>query len=141
MNTNDKINQIYELLSFDQKDERAVAYGLNINNEDSNYRVIGEDGDIYQLIENLKVDKFATNFDFVSIITYGWAAPIQESVNQDIPPSQANGRRRVRLMIVAEKASAGIIGSALNFKDNDEVIYDDNVATGPLRDAFDEIYG
>lgn len=142
MNNNEILEELYNLTKFDQDQEKATVYGFN-KNEDSSYiyKMLGRAGDIYQLIDNVTYDRAASNYDFVSLLTYGWAAPISESSDQDIPPSQADGRRRVRLVVVASKEEKKAIGSVLHFFDNDETIFETEHGTsGPLQDAINSIY-
>jgi len=134
------IRDIYSLLSFDINEERAVAYGVNSENDSLEYKEINKSADIYDLIDRIGSDKLASNYDFVSLITYGWAAPIDSSVDKDIPPSESEHRRRVRLMMVGGKENNGLIGSAIKFSDEDDIVVDENNANGPLATAFENLY-
>jgi len=134
------IRDIYSLLSFDINEERAVAYGVNSENDSLEYKEINKSADIYDLIDRIGSDKLASNYDFVSLITYGWAAPIDSSVDKDIPPSESENRRRVRLMMVGGKENNGLIGSAIKFSDEDDIVVDENNANGPLATAFENLY-
>ena len=77
------IEELYNLTVFDQDQEKATMYGIKKNDDDSYIsKMLSRAGDIYQLIDDVASDKIAHNYDFVSLITYGWAAPIQESVDE-----------------------------------------------------------
>lgn len=139
--SNEKIiREIYDLLSFDTNEGKAVAYGVNYQNDSLEYKQINRSADIYDLIDDISSDKLAVNYDFISLITYGWAAPINSSVDKDIPPSQSDDRRRIRLMMVGGKEINGLMGSALKFSDEDEIIIDEDNANGPLATAFEQLY-
>lgn len=140
MSNEQTIRDIYDVLAFDTNEERAVAYGVHYENNLYDFKEIKRSSDIYDLIDDLASDKHAQNFDFVSLITYGWAAPISDSTDKEIPPSKADNRRRIRLMMVGGKANNGLLGSALKFSDEEEVIVDEDNANGPLASAFESIY-
>lgn len=134
------MDEIYQLLAFDTNEEKAVAYGVNRNEDEFEYKELQRHGDIYQLIDEMSADKLATNFDFISLITYGWAAPIEEVRDEEIAPSKSENRRRIRLMLVGSKENNGILGSALKFADNEEIVFDFGDADGPLSDVFNTMY-
>lgn len=139
--SNEKIiREVYDLLSFDTNEEKAVAYGVNYQNDSLEYKQINRSSDIYDLIEDISSDKLAINYDFISLITYGWAAPIDSSVDQDILPSKSEHRRRIRLMMLGGKENNGLIGSAIKFSDEDEILIDEDNANGPLASAFEQLY-
>lgn len=140
MSNEKTIRDIYSLLSFDTNEERAVAYGVNSENGLLEYKEITKSPDIYDLIDDIASDKLASNYDFISLITYGWAAPINSSIDKDIPPSQSEHRRRVRLMMLGGKENNGLIGSAIKFSDEDDIVIDEDNANGPLASAFESLY-
>jgi len=143
MDNNAMLEELYNLTAFDQDQEKATMYGIKKNDDNDSYipKMLSRAGDIYQLIDDVASDKIAHNYDFVSLITYGWAAPIKESVDEEIPPSKSDNRRRVRLVVVASKEEKKAIGSVIHFFDNDETIFETNSQTsGPLQDAINSIY-
>ena len=81
------IRDIYSLLSFDTNEERAVAYGVNSENDSLEYKEINKSPDIYDLIDRIESDKLANNYDFISLITYAWGPPIEafDKISQDFP--------------------------------------------------------
>lgn len=91
--------------------------------------------DVYELLDNEHTIKMLTKQSangFV-ISTCGWAADIK-SCDEDTPPSQAPGKRRVRLVAGANNMG---VASILRFKDTpDEFIADEGVAKGSLADAI-----
>ena len=94
-------------------------------------------GDVYELLGDPATLKAIKGADMFGILTCGWAAQI-ENCDDDTPPSQAKGRRRVRLFVAAFEDGAI---SVLRFKDNaDEIITDDSTAKGSLADAVMDLY-
>ena len=94
-------------------------------------------GDVYELLEDPATLKAIKGVDMFGILTCGWAARI-EDCDDDTPPSQVKGRRRVRLFVAAFEDGAI---SVLRFKDNpDEIITDDSTAKGSLADAVMDLY-
>jgi hypothetical protein len=72
---------------------------------------------------------------FVAIETGGWAAPLGEVEDSDLPPSEQPSRRRVRVVLVSDRS--GNVASAIGFSDDPEsVICDCEVGEGRLLDAF-----
>ena len=93
--------------------------------------------DVYELLDSSETLKAIKGVDLFGILTCGWAAQI-EDCDDDTPPSEAKGRRRVRLFVTASED--GTI-SVLRFKANaDEIVTDDNKAKGSLADAVMDLY-
>lgn len=133
------LEQINEVLKFDTDETKAVAYGINWSDEKESLecKVISSHADIYDLIENLSGFSNVNSFDYLSIITWGWAAPLDSDGNIDGAPSKHPQKRRVKLIISGSNAEKGLIGSVLNFSDQpDEPVFDYGDATGSLNDAF-----
>ena len=133
------LEQINEVLKFDTDETKAVAYGISWSDEKESLecKVISSHADIYDLIENLSGFSNVNSFDYLSIITWGWAAPLDSAGNIDGAPSKHPQKRRVKLIISGSNAEKGLIGSVLNFSDQpDEPVFDYGDATGSLNDAF-----
>ena len=116
------------LSGFDLK--RARLYGINIvdaegieNNLDGALRIsfLAEHGDVYELLD-ARGSSIARMFDAAAVLTCGWAAPVDDGGDDDMPPSLHPRRRRVRLVVVVGDAG---VGSVLRFADTpDEIITD-----------------
>lgn len=95
--------------------------------------------DIYEMLEDNKTVKAIQNYDFFTVVTSGWAAPLKFE-NQDcdqITPSKHPERRRIRLII---GANATGVASVLRFQDKpDEIVTDEGHARGSLADAVWEL--
>ena len=112
----------------------ASVWALNKNGEIT-CRQVGPD--VYELLDSSETLNAIKGVDFFGILTCGWAASMDDC-DDDVPPSQAKGRRRVRLFV-----AAGIDGavSVLRFADNpDEIITDEGKARGSLAEAIMELY-
>ena len=135
--------QINEALKFDTDETKAVAYGISWSDEKESLecQVISSNADIYDLIDDLSDFSNASSFDYLSIITWGWAAPLDSDGNIDGAPSKHPQKRRVKLIISGSNIEKGLIGSVINFSDDpDEPIYNYGDATGSLNDAFIEFF-
>lgn len=115
-------------LGFDM--EQACLYGVDT---DGLIVLCDRHSDIYDLLDGTDVADYLTVYSHIAVATTGWASPTDDS---DVPPSQHKDRRRVRLIVVADKDS---MVSALRFSDNaEEVITDEGKAIGSLADAITE---
>ena len=92
-------------------------------------------GDVYELLEGDNVSQVLETHNFVGLVTTGWASPLNDEKEiWSVPPSKHPERRRVRLVIVADK---GNVCAVIRFSDgDDEVIVDEGSATGSLNDAL-----
>ena len=113
---------------------QACLYGVD---EDGLIVLFQKHGDIYELLDTTSVADLLTVYGHIAVATTGWAAPIRDGDEpDDVAPSQHKDRRRVRLIVVADKDS---MVSALRFSDSpDEVITDEGSAIGALADAIRE---
>jgi len=95
---------------------------------------VSSNRDVYDLLEGDDVAQVLDTHSYLGVITCGWAAPITKNKEPDEAPSKHPDRRRVRLMLVANRSE---VFSVLRFEDKpDEVITDDGKATGSLADAL-----
>ena len=141
MNKETTLTKINEALKFDNDDTKAIAYGINESNDQMECEVLAKHADIYELIENLSDLSNVNNFDYLSIITWGWAAPLNSDGGVDGAPSKHPQKRRVKLIISGSNLEKGLIGSIINFSDDpDEPIFDYGDATGTLNDAFTDFF-
>ena len=116
-----------------KKDPFAVAKAsLWIMGDNSKVKSVKENGDVYDLLDDfdtLETVKDCTSF---TILTAGWAAPLEET-DDDTPPSQHPQKRRVRLIVHATEFG---VASVMRFKDDaDEIVTDDGNARGSLAEA------
>lgn len=103
-----------------------------VTNADGEIDCVAKSGDVYDLLDDKKTFKAIQDYDTFSILTCGWAAPL-ESTDENTPPSQHPERRRVRLLVHATEF--GVV-SVMRFQDNDdEIVTDEGKATGSLADA------
>ena len=132
------------LSGFDLK--RARLYGINIvdplgvdDKNDGALRIsfLAEHGDVYELLE-ARGSAIARMFDAAAVLTCGWAAPVDDADDDDLPPSVHPRRRRVRLVVVVSDAG---VGSVLRFADTpDEIVTDPGNAKGSLADAVERLW-
>ena len=93
-------------------------------------------GDVYDMLDSKEAKKLATKFGTITIVTAGWAAPLD--TDEDCVPSKHPQRRRVRLAVTATKND---VASVLRFSDTpDEIVTDEGTARGSLADAIKEIF-
>lgn len=132
------------LSGFDLK--RARLYGINVvdplgvdHKADGALRIsfLAEHGDVYELLE-ARGSAIARMFDAAAVLTCGWAAPVDDDSDDDLPPSVHPRRRRVRLVVVVGDAG---VGSVLRFADTpDEIVTDPGNAKGSLADAVERLW-
>ncbi len=132
------------LSGFDLK--RARLYGISVvdpsgidTNTDGALRIsfLAEHGDVYELLES-RGSSIARMFDAAAVLTCGWAAPVDDENESDVPPSVHPRRRRVRLVVVVGDDG---VGSVLRFADTpDEIVTDPGNAKGSLADAVERLW-
>ncbi len=114
----------------DYKDPWYLEASIWIENKFNDMVLIKKSGDVYDLLDDPSTVTAIKHTPFFTILTSGWAAPID---NSDVAPSQHNERRRVRLVV---GASVEGVASVLRFQDNPlEIVTDENKAKGSLADA------
>jgi hypothetical protein len=82
----------------------------------------------------------AKNSQFIALMTCGWAAPVGDGDDEfsDLPPSLHPKRRRIRLVIVANRAN---VASVMRFQDDpDETVTDEGEARGTLAVAVADLF-
>ena len=122
----------YKKLGFEMK--QACLYGVDT---DGLIALGYQHNDIYELLDGSEVADLLTVYSHVAVATTGWASPMtDDEMANDLPPSQHKDRRRVRLVVVADKDG---MASVLRFSDEpDRVITDEGKALGSLADALME---
>lgn len=136
MSYTETLTRIHEALEFSQDEGTAKAFGLSEKDGELVVNMISQNEDVYDLLENINADKLQNINDHFAIITYGWAAPLNSDGEPDCAPSQHPQKRRVRLMSTISKTNTNRMGSSITFKDSNEVIYDEGVASGMLAEAM-----
>lgn len=119
---------------------KAQFYSVNINlfgGVDATLAL--EDEDIYALLDAPEARGVAGVSDYIAIVSTGWAAPLDADGNPpSVPPSRADGRRRVRLTMFA---TSDKVMSVIRFEDDPEnPVFDPGSATGNLADAIQSLY-
>jgi len=92
--------------------------------------------DIYKLLEDRKTLMAIGDAKSFTVVTCGWAAPLEnENADDDgLAPSQHPQRRRIRLIISADESG---VASVLRFQDKpNETTIDEGQARGSLADAI-----
>lgn len=132
----EQVSEILKLRgSFDTK--RAELYALTFDTNGAvSVELITSNGDVYDLIDSAIEDKSTEGLDGIAVLTCGWAAPLPKADDDDdhVAPSQHPERRRVRLVICANREG---VASVLRFQDTpDEITTDEGSAKGSLADAI-----
>lgn len=122
-----KINSVLQ----DYKDPWSLPEAsIWVENKFHDMILIKKSSDVYDLLADPATVTAVKHAPFFTILTCGWAAPLDDS---DVAPSKHKERRRVRLVV---GASVTGVASVLRFKDNpDEIVTDENKAKGSLADA------
>lgn len=136
------LDAIFNLSQKDLNIDSAKAYGIYKDEAGQmESRLIKHDPDIYDLLQDMYEDKSYSGYEYISLYTTGWAAPLDKNGEIDEAPSQHPKRRRVTLVICADVNAKAILGSVVDFEDHpDERVYDFNQATGSLADALSQIF-
>lgn len=137
---NELFDTIFDLSMTNPEITEAKAYGFSKTDTDFNSKLIKYSPDIYDMIDHLNDDKSFHIYNYLSLVTTGWAAPLKNG-EVDGAPSEHPERRRVSLVILADVDNKSILGSVLQFEgDEEDKVYDYNTATGTLADAFSSIF-
>jgi hypothetical protein len=126
--------EVFNIVSKDNKNDSAKIFGVDLN-DSTTAKEIGRGPDIYDLIEDINLDKKQSGYDFVALLTTGWAAPLGNDGKMEGTPSEHKDRRRVTLMTLLDIKEKDL-ASVLKFDDEDEPILDFNSATGSLQTAI-----
>ena len=133
------LEKIYSLSIVNPENTNAKAYGITDNGGNMDSILVANSPDVYDLIEDIDADKLQSNYNYFSILTTGWAAPLNEKGEIDGAPSQHKDRRRVTIVIGLSIDDKKLIGSALKFDDDEEMVFDFGDATGSLANAILEL--
>jgi hypothetical protein len=126
---NSKTARIYAINALDDADLSELELEL-----------VNSHGDVYDLLDNSDLSYVLKANTHIMVMTCGWAAPLPKGETADdddddrVPPSQHPERRRVRLVICANREG---VASVLRFQDTpDEITTDEGSAKGSLADAI-----
>lgn len=133
------LEKIYSLSIVNPENTNAKAYGITNNGGNMDSILVANSPDVYDLLEYVDADKLQSNYNYFSVLTTGWAAPLGKNGEIEGAPSQHKDRRRVTLVIGISIDDKELIGSALKFDDDDEIIFDFGDATGSLANAILEL--
>jgi hypothetical protein len=110
-------------------------YGVTVTtDEQTETTLLASHPDVYELLGSSDLS-FAGMFQFVALVTTGWAAPLDNNGEIEGAPSEHAERRRVRLLVLANRDG---MGSVIRFEDNDETVTDAGNATGMLEVAISD---
>lgn len=142
MATTDELAQLLELSLHSHKKigfkmSEAVLFGINTSDDQLDIVEACRSGDVYELLEGKGCADLLMVNTHIAVATCGWAAPKDtDDDDDDVRPSEHPKRRRVRLILIADRAG---ISSVLRFEDTpDEPIFDSGKAYGSLADAVQQ---
>lgn len=95
--------------------------------------------DLYDLLDDFAdgITGAPDDFAALGLLTFGWAAPIEEGETEpSTAPSEHDKRRRVRLVAVVDRAAR--MASEIHFYDTGESTVDEGDARGPLAEKMHE---
>ena len=128
----------FDHLRKDHKDPYDMqAARMFIFNPDHSIEVISSHQEVYEALENVTnlTDPRLLTMRQLGVETCGWAAPVNETGdNDDTPPSAHPARRRCRLIAVVDRNLE--VASCLGFSDTDDLVTDQGNARGALDDAI-----
>lgn len=124
--------QINTKLSRKKDPFSVIKASLWLLNDNNKIKSVKENRDVYDLLDDFDTLESIKDCASFTILTAGWAAPINET-NDDMPPSQHPEKRRVRLIVHATEFG---VASVMRFKDKaNEIVTDDGKARGSLAEA------
>ena len=134
-----KLSEIYHACMANPEMGTAKAYGLTETDDGLVAKLIGNNEDVYLLIRDLDNDKIHMNYDFMAVVTTGWAAPLDQNGEIKGAPSAHPERRRVTLVASLDINERKTFGSILHFDGDDDLVFDDGSATGMLAEALENL--
>lgn len=118
--------------------DEALLFGVEtFNGEPPLIVPLSKNKDVYDMLYSEEVAAMLTPYTKFSIVTCGWAAPIQGNEKDEIRPSEHEERKRIRIMAFYQD---GKISAALHFEGEDEVIYEEGNTSGDLKEAIFDLY-
>jgi hypothetical protein len=99
-------------------------------------RAVGQNSDIYDLLEDNSMVQGCAPSDFIAIATTGWASPMSENYT----PKKHPERKRVRLIVVTDsKVLASVVVMEDDLTDRtmtDSGLIGDTTSEGALNDSI-----
>lgn len=130
-----------EFAQFQLDKSKGIAFDANSArvfhiDDDGLFTLIDHNRDVYDLLDD---DDLATSLSkadniSVGVLTYGWAAPIQDDEDFDVPPSQHKDRKRVRVLITA--CDHGKFVTFLRFESDPDTVETQGGGEGSMADAI-----
>ena len=119
-----------------RNDKKATLVGIKFVDDEIICNKISENGDVYDLLSEIPMFQDAVkNFDMISVLTAGWAAPVNDDEDDEIAPSEHKDRRRVILAMVGNTSTQ--YSTIMSFDDEEiDGVYVENQGQGSLRDEF-----
>lgn len=116
--------------------KKATLVGIRFADNQIISEKISDNSDVYNLISEIPMfAQSVSNYDMLSILTAGWAAPVNNDEDDNIPPSEHKDRRRVRIAMVGNTSTQ--YSAIMAFDDQtDEPIYLENEGAGALKEEF-----
>lgn len=116
--------------------KKATLVGIRLVDNQIISEKISDNNDVYNLISEIPMfAKSVSNYDMLSILTAGWAAPVNNDQDDNIPPSEHKDRRRVRIAMVGNTSTQ--YSAIMAFDDQaDEPMYLENEGAGALKEEF-----
>ena len=108
--------------------------------DDGLFTLIDHNRDVYDLLDDDDVATDLSKADNISIgvLTYGWAAPIIDGEEpSDIPPSQHEDRKRVRVLVTA--CDHGKFLTFLRFEADPDAVETQGGGEGSMADAIQQL--
>lgn len=103
-------------------------------------RMIGNNGDAYQLLEDISTDldkaRELTSSVMFGIFTQGYGVSLDTDDDTDVAPSEHPNRKRVQLVHLV--SMMGDFASAMKIEDIGEIITESNSAQGAITEALGE---
>jgi hypothetical protein len=119
----------------------APAARLFVILNDNDLQIVSHYGDVYEALSAApEILAPMKDIRYLGVDTCGWAAPVNDDMGDEMPPSAHPERRRCRLVCVVDRnlSSASCIG----FEDDpDNLVTDDGKAVGSLADAVTTAMG
>lgn len=115
-------------------DKKATLVGITITDGECSAEAIDYRQDVYELLEKAPRIKNINKFDFIGVLTAGWAAPVNDNDEDNVAPSLHPDRRRVNLALFSNSSIQTV--SVMTFDNDMEDIMIETTGQGALQDEF-----
>jgi len=135
------ITKISKEIDYPFDSDKAVIFGLYVSGDNFEAVKISSGRDVYDLLDTSNPELLlnSSQYDYLTVGTCGWAAPLNNDNEEDelnsVAPSEHPLRTRVKLFCTSNTKQ---IGSSVLFRDSEdkEPTNDFGNAKGSLADAF-----